>query len=95
MALGAVGYVLACQPDGTLTASVSPCVDVAGAFYKPVVVQAYTLVPSAQEFLDPLEMPFDYTLAGGFFAFGIGTVGAVYLFAWGMGEIINMIGHAK
>lgn len=39
--------------------------------------------------------PFDYNLAVGFFSLGMTIVGAIYLFAYGIGQVVGMIRHAK
>lgn len=82
MAVGHLTYVIECQANGVLSASVSPCVDIAGVFTEPVIVQRYLIDLSMQSYFDGLQVGFDYLLASKLFVFGFS--GVISLWALGI-----------
>lgn len=88
-------YVVECQPDLAGAASTAPCVDIGGVHYAPNVIQAYVLDPSAAVYIDPLASPFDPALAAGFLSLGIVTVLAIHLFAYAVGQVVDMVKHGR
>ena len=91
MTIGHTGYVIECQPGASLAASVPPCVDIAGAFYQPVIVQAYVIEPASASFFDGLDIPFDYSTAAQFWAWGFIGVATFWLIGLVCSKLIEPI----
>lgn len=87
MTIGHTSYVIECQTSLSYTVSVSPCLDVSGSFYQPVMVNSYVIEPTSQTYFEGLSQPFDYTLASQYFAFAFTGV----FLMWWLGLICGKI----
>ena len=95
MVLGSLQYVVECLPEVGNGASTAPCVTIGRVRYAPNMVQAYVLDPSAAAYIDPLASPFDPALAAGFLSLGIVTVLGIHLFSYAVGQVVDMVRHAR
>ena len=82
MPVGHLTYVIECQANTVLGASVAPCVDISGSFTEPVIVQRYVIDVSQQSYFDGLDQGFDYAVASQLFVFGFS--GLISLWALGI-----------
>lgn len=83
--LGQVQTVIICRPgtSGTQGGCANGQVE--------SVTQAYLIAPSEAARFDLMSEPFDGTQAGAFFGFSFASTMFVWLFALGIGRIINMV----
>lgn len=89
---GSTQYVLECVPRVPTTGtSIAPCVNVSGAGYRPVQVQAYVIDPAFSSYIDELTTPFDYTLGSAFWAFGFTGVMILYFSAHVIGLVLKKV----
>lgn len=91
MAIGRTTYIIECQTSPSLSASVSPCVDISGAHYQPVIQQAYIVEPAAASVFDLLDQPFDYSTAAQFWAWGFIGVATFWLIGLICSKLIEPI----
>ncbi len=85
--LGQIQTVIVCVP-GSGDPGTCPVGSV------PTVTQAYLVEPTSATSLDLMAAPFDAATAGQFFTFALVSTLFVYLFSFGVGQVIKMIRHS-
>ncbi|KAB8052202.1 hypothetical protein GCN78_10310 [Janthinobacterium rivuli] len=83
--LGTVQTVVVCISGSSGTQGSCPSAQVQS------VTQAYLIAPSESVRFDLMAEPFDVLQAGAFFGFSFASTMFVWLFALGIGRIINMV----
>lgn len=86
---GALKTVLICEP--TTGAPRPPCGTIAGQAHVPAVMNAYVLLPDSKSYIDAVTTPFDYELAGQFWALAFTTVLGLYLVSANAGLILGFL----
>ncbi|WP_250501748.1 hypothetical protein [Caballeronia sp. AZ7_KS35] len=95
MTAGTVQEVLICAavPANEQLRSVDQdvCPVVGGVQYQLRTQQAYVLAPESAGYIDSITRSFDYETAAGFWGFAFGSVLTLWLTAYGVGSVINVI----
>lgn len=86
--LGVVHSVVVCVPASSGTRGPCPAGQVQS------VTQAYLISPASSSAFDLMAEPFDAATAGAFFGYAFASTVALWMFALGVGKVINMIKSA-
>jgi flavin reductase (DIM6/NTAB) family NADH-FMN oxidoreductase RutF len=83
--------VYTCDPDGSLSSSVSPCYDVNGVHSAPSLVSGYLLTPVQGSSFEVMDQPFDYATASGFWMLSFTSVILLWAVSKSAGTVLNFI----